>query len=72
MVFHPRDIVIHLVLEEFLAGCTDVAGLVKQSIPNMDKCFGLSWRWHVQNRENVVYSSIPDMERIGNIAMKVP
>ena len=30
--FHPRDIVIHPVLEKFLAGYTDVAGLAKQSI----------------------------------------
>src|ERR1035437_5365427 len=46
-------ILVHPVLQEFLAVCTDVAGPVKQPILYLDECFGLAKRRYVQVRENI-------------------
>jgi hypothetical protein len=53
VLFHPGDILVHPVLQEFLAVCTDVAGLVKQTILYLNECFGLAKRRYVQIRENI-------------------
>src|SRR5665811_2448496 len=53
VLYYPCDILIHPVLQEFLAACTDVAGPVKQPLLYINECFGLSQRRYVQIRENV-------------------
>ena len=53
VLFHPCYILVHPVLQELFAVCTDVAGLVKQPILYMDECFGLTKSQYAQKRENV-------------------
>ena len=53
MFFHPGNILIHPVLQEFFAACADVTRHVKQPFVNLDKYFGLAQCRHVQRRENV-------------------
>lgn len=41
MLFHPRHIAMHLLLQEFSAVCSDVAGRVEQAFLCLDKRLGL-------------------------------
>ena len=42
MPLHPGNIVVHPVLKESPAFCSDLAMFVKQPIPYMDECLGLA------------------------------
>ena len=53
VLFHPSNKLIHPALKEFLAVRADVAALVKQSILDLDKNFGLSQCRHIQRCEDI-------------------
>jgi hypothetical protein len=53
MLFHPSDIPIHPTLEKRLAARAEVAGLIEQSFPGLNECFGLAKRRHVQIAKNI-------------------
>jgi hypothetical protein len=50
---HPGNILVHPVLEAFLAVWADVPSFVKQSLLCMDKRFGLAERRHIQIGKNI-------------------